>query len=201
MDAWMDGNSQTDRRTSYQTFCCRCFPSLPPSFSVFPPSLFQPIRHDSTSWLQANSQPGDISSCECRRGRGGRGWQHICLLKVCVLSSDSLCWDGSLWAPNGKACWFNVAETEPEWSESQVWAGLLGAGLRAIFNSYKDSCQHLLEAAVYSCGRLAFASLSDSPSTLKATYLPFLMCRCASWELCTLSFVPFTELLVIYRSV
>lgn len=47
-------------------------------------------------------------------------------------------------------------------------------GLGAIFNSYKDSCQHLLEAAVYSCGGLAFAFLSDSLNTLKATYLSFI---------------------------
>lgn len=38
-------------------------------------------------------------------------------------------------------------------------AGYFGVGLRVIFNSNKDSCQHLLEAAVYSCGCLAFASL------------------------------------------
>jgi len=66
---------------------------------------------------------------------------------------------------------------------------LLGVVLRAIFNSYKDSCQHLLEAAVYSCGSLAFAFLPDSLSTLKVTYLPFLLCGYVPVEMCTLAFV------------
>lgn len=63
--------------------------------------------------------------------------------------------------------------------------------LRAIFNSYKDSCQHLLEAAVHSCGCLAFAFLPDSLSTLKATYLPFLPCGCVyvPAEMCVLACV------------
>lgn len=81
---------------------------------------------------------------------------------------------------------------------------LLGVVLRAIFNSYRDSCQHLLEAAVYSCGCLAFASLSDSLHTLKATYLPFLLHRCVPVEMCALAFVPLCNALefwVIYRKV
>lgn len=62
-------------------------------------------------------------------------------------------------------------------------------GLRAIFNSYKDSCQHSLEAAVYFCGCLAFASPCDSVSTLKVTYLPSSLCGCVPAELCVLAFV------------
>lgn len=72
------------------------FPAcLPPSFFPLPassPSLsvFQPIRHDSTSWLLANSQPEDISCVwECVCGWvGGWGCHHI--WKVCVHISDSL---------------------------------------------------------------------------------------------------------------
>ena len=47
-----------------------CLASLPPFLLSSPGlvsvslSLFQPIRHDSTSWLLANSQPEDIS-CVC----------------------------------------------------------------------------------------------------------------------------------------
>lgn len=59
------------------------FPAcLPPSCFPLPasspsPSLFQPIRHDSTSWLLANSQPEDIICvCECVCV-GGWGCQHI----------------------------------------------------------------------------------------------------------------------------
>lgn len=51
--------------------------------------------------------------------------------------------------------------------------------LRAIFNSYRDSCQHLLAAAVYSCGCLAFASLPDSLLALRRRlfFLSFLLQR------------------------
>lgn len=57
---------------------------------------------------------------------------------------------------------------------------ILGVVLRAIFNSYRDSCQHLLAAAVYSCGCLAFASLPDSLLALRRRlffFLSFLLQR------------------------
>ena len=54
-----------------------CLPSsfFPLSALTLSPSLFQPIRHDSTSWLLAYSQPEDIN-CVCEYVCGW-GCQHI----------------------------------------------------------------------------------------------------------------------------
>lgn len=137
---------QTDRVLRMHS-AAHIFPAcIPPS--LFPLSLFQPIRHDSTSWLLANSQPEDISCCE------------------------SICTDDG-----GEGYPSHEGVHVPEGVESRTEAGTSlthrcvalvqgGAGPRAIFNSYKDSCQHPLEAAVYFSGSLAFARLSDSPGNI-----------------------------------
>lgn len=53
------------------TACTPPHPHIPLPVS----SLFQSIRHDSTSWLWANSPPEDISCSECTHRRDCR-WGH-----------------------------------------------------------------------------------------------------------------------------
>lgn len=98
----------------------------------------------------------------------GWGSQHICLFSVCVHTSDRLgvvfVWQirfGCLkCGKKKKSGRVDLVSRSRSLSDlSHRCAGYFGVGLRVIFNSNKDSCQHLLEAAVYSCGCLAFASL------------------------------------------
>lgn len=114
------------------------FPAcLPPSFFPLPASspslsLFQPIRHDSTSWLLANSQPEDISCvCVCLSG-WVCGWVRVSsyLESMCPYFWQSwVCEAHYIWVylcDASKKRTFNVLESEPQWSESQVCGCYVG---------------------------------------------------------------------------
>lgn len=64
---------------------CRTYTFLPPpSFLLCSPrSLFQPIRHDSTSWLLARSQPEDRS-----RACAALGVSALAAASFACLASD-----------------------------------------------------------------------------------------------------------------
>lgn len=171
-------HTHPDRQGLTKAFCRAHFPSLHPSFPLSSPSLSVSVPAYQTWQYQLAAGKLTARGYKLlweylyRRWGGGGGvsvsgrYPYSCL----CLHARNPGRRPALWA-----FWLTGA-----------WCSF-GAGPRAIFNSYKDSCQHLLEAAVYFTGGLAFARL---PAWLTGNHSKSGLFVLSAAKMCALLYFP-----------
>lgn len=178
-------HTHPDRQGLTNTFCCRHFPSLPPSFLFSSPGLvsvsvsvpaYQTWQYQlAAGKLTARGYKLCLSVCVCvwMRMSTCLSFEGVCPYFLCGLGVFAWLHWLAREASNTWTCWFKVIESEPEWSESQVLGCFSGWGLEQYLIPIKIVVNTWLTQLCTLVGAWHLL-LSDSLSTLKATYLPIL---------------------------